>query len=79
VNAYFKDLATNEILDPNAENRADVDVAAQRLAWQSIETDTTDWSDQDVKEISFKSNVYVDVTNFKIVDAVEDLDFKINL
>lgn len=76
VNAYFKGLAGDDILDPSYGNIATVDVEAQRLAWESIGTDTTDWDEQKVKEMSFKSNVYA-AGNVKIVDAMEDLDFQI--
>jgi hypothetical protein len=76
VNAYFKGLAGDEILDPSFENRATVNVDAQRLAWESIGTDTTDWDEQKVKEMSFKSKVFA-AGRVKIVDAMEDLDFQI--
>lgn len=76
VGAYFKGLAGAEILDPKAQNFAEVDVEAQRLAWESIGTDTTDWNDQKVKEMSFGSNVFLG-GGAKPVDAMEDLKFKI--
>jgi hypothetical protein len=80
VNAYFKGLTGygggTEILDPNSENYATVNVEKQRLAWEGIGTDTTDWDDQKVKEMSFKSNVFA-AGRVKIVDAMEDLDFQI--
>lgn len=78
VNAYFDGLEGDEILDPNFDNRAFVDTAAQRLAWESIGTDTTDWDEQEVKERSFKRNVFLG-GNIKIVDAMEDLDFEIDI
>ncbi|MEH7389653.1 phage tail sheath C-terminal domain-containing protein [Bacillus sp. JJ1474] len=76
VNAYFKTLAGDDILDPSFENRATVNVEAQRLAWESIGTETTDWDDQKVKNMSFKSKVFA-AGNIKIIDAMEDLDFQI--
>lgn len=78
VNSYFKSLSGDEILDPNFENRANVNVDAQRSAWEGIGTDTTDWDEQKVKEMSFKSNVFAAGT-VKIVDAMEDLDFQISI
>jgi hypothetical protein len=78
VNSYLKRLAGNDILDPSFGNRADVNVEAQRLAWEGIGTTTTDWDDQKVKEMSFKSNVFAAGT-IKIVDATEDLDFQISI
>lgn len=78
VNSYFKGLATfpNEILDPNATNKADINVTAQRLAWEAIGTDTSTWDDQVVKKTSFKKNVFL-AGKIKIVDTMEDLDFNI--
>ncbi|MEK4715339.1 phage tail sheath C-terminal domain-containing protein [Sporosarcina sp. FSL K6-5500] len=76
VNAYFSGLSDDEILDPSAENKASVNVRAQRLAWQGIGTDTSEWDDQKVKETSFKRNVFL-AGKIKIVDAMEDLDFDI--
>lgn len=76
VNGYFKTLAGEEILDPSYRNISRINVAAQRLAWESIGTDTSDWDDQQVKETSFKRNVFL-AGNIKIVDAMEDLDFDI--
>lgn len=76
INAYFKTLAKDNILDVNYENKSDVDVASQRLAWESIGTDTSDWDDAKVKNMTFKSNVFA-AGNIKILDAMEDLDFNI--
>ena len=76
VNAYFKGLAGEEILDRNADNFAQINVNKQRLAWESIGTDTSSWDDQKVKETSFKKKVFLG-GNLKIVDAMEDLDFEI--
>ena len=78
VNAYFKGLEGDDILDPNYANLATVDVQAQRLAWEGIGTDTTDWDDLKVKNMSFKSNVFA-AANVKITDAMEDLTFSITI
>lgn len=76
VNAYFAGLSDDEILDPSAENKATVNVRAQRLAWEDIGIDTSEWDEQKVKETSFKRNVFL-AGKMKIVDAMEDLDFDI--
>ena len=76
VNAYFKTLAADNILDPNSTNKAEIDVASQRLAWEGIGTDTSAWSDEQVKANAFGSSVFLG-GNVKIADAMEDLDFKI--
>lgn len=76
LNAYFKELAGDEVLDKEADNIAEINVDAQRLAWEKIGTDTSTWEDQTVKETSFKRNVFLR-GNVKIVDSMEDLDFNI--
>lgn len=76
LHAYFKDLEGDEILDKEVGNFAEINVAAQRLAWEKIGTDTSDWEDQTVKETSFKRNVFLK-GSVKIVDSMEDLDFNI--
>lgn len=78
VNAYFKGLSGDEILDANFDNKSGIDVNAQRLAWEGIGTDTTDWDDQKVKKMSFRKNVFLKA-NIKIVDTMEDLNFLINI
>lgn len=78
INAYFKGLVAEEILDPNAENKAVVNVDKQRLAWEGIGTDTTDWDDYKVKTMSFGANVFLGGTA-KPVDAMEDLEFSITV
>lgn len=76
VNAYFAGLAGDEILDPNFDNYAELDTEAQRLAWEEIGTDTSDWDEQKVKEMSFRTNVFAKA-NIKIVNTMEDLTFEI--
>lgn len=78
INVYFKNLADEDILDKKYENTSFVNVDSQRAAWEKIGVDTTDWDDQKVKEMSFKSNVFAG-GNIKIVDATEDLDFQIKM
>lgn len=76
VNAYFAQLEEDQILDPNFDNRAFIDADAQRRAWESIGTDTSEMSDQDVLEMSFGSEVFLG-GSVKTVDAMEDLKFEI--
>lgn len=76
VNAYFKGLAAQQIFDPGYENKSSIDSDAQRLAWQSVGTDTSDMSDQQIREMSFGSKVFLG-GQVKIADAMEDLKFNI--
>lgn len=88
VNSYFKVLEDEEILDPNytgnddlgtTGNMAYIDVEAQRNAWLSVgKAAAADWSDEKVREMSFKSKVFL-AGNVKILDAVEDLRFVITM
>lgn len=77
VNAYLKGLA-GTVLDGAYDNRVNVDVEAQRAAWEEIGTDTSDWDDDKVREMSFQSNVYLN-GSFKFLDAMEDLTMEITL
>lgn len=79
VNAYFRTLAGEEILDHEFDNRSKVDIETQRNAWLSIgKTEAEDWSDAKVEEMTFKSYVYLEA-NIKILDAIEDLKFTIEM
>ena len=71
-----------EILDKNYNNRCDVDVQAQRDAWvasnQFTQEEIDEFSDYEIKLLTFESNVY-DLNNVKILDAIEDLKFTVEL
>lgn len=76
VNAYLKSLAADDILDPSFNNQINVDVEQQRLAWEGVGVDTSEWDDLKVKNMAFRSNVFA-AGNIKITDAVEDLKLEI--
>lgn len=79
VNSYFRALAREEILEPTYDNNAYVDVEAQRDAWLGIgKTEAEDWTEAQVKEMTFKSWIYL-AGNIKILDAIEDLQFRITM
>ena len=77
VNAYLSGIE-GDVLDPTADNSVGVDVEAQRLAWQAQGTDVSALSDQEVKEKSFGSKVFL-AGSLKFLDAVEDLQFNISV
>jgi hypothetical protein len=77
VNAYLRSLE-GTVLNPNVENSVGVDIEAQRLAWESAGTDTSEWDEQEVKENSFQSKVFVG-GSIRFLDAMEDLDFKMSV
>lgn len=79
VNAYFKGLANEGILDSSSNNVAFVDIEAQRLAWLAIgKTEAADWDDVTVRTKTFRSNVYL-AGAIKIADAMEDFVFNITM
>lgn len=79
VNTYFRQLAKEEILDPNYNNVSYVDVEAQRDAWLSIgKTEALDWDENTVKNMTYKSYIFL-AGQVKILDAIEDLKFKITM
>ena len=79
INTYFRELAKEEILDPDYDNHAEIDVEAQRNAWLSTgKTAAADWSDEKVKNMAYKSYIYL-AGDIKILDAIEDLKFNITM
>lgn len=82
VNSYFKSLTkvvNGEILDPEYDNKAFIDVENQRDAWLSVgKTEAEDWDEDKVKKMSFKSTVFI-AAKIKILDAMEDLSFQITM
>lgn len=79
VNSYFRQLAREDILDPEYNNRAEVDIEAQRLAWLSVgKTEVNDMKDEEIKVLTFKKKVFM-LGNIKILNAVEDIEFTIHM
>lgn len=79
INTYFKQLANDNILDGNYDNRADVDVGAQRLAWVGAgKVEAESWSAQKVKNNAFKRTVFL-MADIKILGAMENLKFTVSL
>lgn len=79
INSYFKKLADDNILDSGYENKADVDVEAQRLAWIGVgKTEAETWTEQQVKNNAFKRTVFLG-GDIKILGAMENLAFEISL
>lgn len=79
VNAYFRQLMREEVLDDSFDNQAYVDVESQRLAWLGIgKTEAEDWDDNKVQQMTFRTNVFL-AGDAKISNAMEDLRFNIAL
>lgn len=79
INTYFRNLGNEEVLDPEFNNLAGIDVETQRNAWLGIgKTAAADWDEDTVKKMTFKSYVFL-AGDIKVLDAVEDLKFSIVL
>lgn len=79
INSYFRDLAKEEILDPNYNNISFVDIEKQRETWiENGKLEATNWSDIQVKNNTFRTNVYLQA-NVKFLNAMEDLLFIVNM
>ena len=79
INSHFRDLAREEILDPNYNNISFVDIEKQRETWiENGKLEATNWSDIQVKNNTFRTNVYLQA-NVKFLNAMEDLLFIVNM
>lgn len=76
VNAYFKNLANENVLDPSFDNKAEIDIEAQRLYLEGRGIDTSAMTEQQIKEANTGSEVFAKAS-VKFLDAIEDLTFKI--
>lgn len=79
INGYFKNLANTDILDEEYENKAEIDVEAQRDAWVAAgKTEVATYTDAKVKQLAFKRSVFLNA-NIKILGNMTDLSFTVNL
>ncbi|KJR48403.1 Phage-like element PBSX protein xkdK [Desulfosporosinus sp. I2] len=74
VNAYFKGLQSDEVLDPNFTALAEIDLDAQELYLQSTGLDTSKLTTAQIKEYNTGSKVFIKASGSPL-DAMEDLDF----
>lgn len=79
IKGYYDGLESEEVLDPNFDNSADISVENQRKAWVSYgRSDAESWSDDKVKLMSFGRKVFLE-SNLKICQSAEDLKMYIIL
>ena len=79
INGYLKELADNNILDPEYDNICSINVEAQRNAWISQgKTEAAEWKDAEVKIKTFKRDVYL-AGDIKILGSMTNLKFDISL
>lgn len=80
INAYFTALANDMFLDPNFDNRVEIDIEKQRLANipKYGEEEVATWDDEKVMEMTVGTNVYLKA-RIKILNAMEDIEFIIEM
>jgi len=79
VNEYFDSLASEDILDSEFDNVAEIDVDKQRSAWVgSGKTAAADWDDDTVRKMSYKRSVFV-ACDIKILNCMENLVFTVTM
>lgn len=79
INGYFRDLAKEEVLDPEYDNVCEIDIDTQRNAWiDKGKSEAESWSDDKVKLMSFGRKVFLKA-NVKICQSMEDLEMYITL
>lgn len=79
INTYFRQLAADEVLNPDFSNLAEIDLERQRNALIAAgKLEAADWDDETVKKNPCGTYVYVKA-NVQMLDAIEDLSFDIYL
>lgn len=78
VNTYFDALELQEVLDPEYDNRSDIDVAAQRSAWALEKPEADFWEEEQVRGTPYKRSVFL-AGDIKILGAMENLKFTISM
>lgn len=79
INGYLKELADADILDPEYNNAASINVEAQRNAWlTSGKVEAKDWDDAKIKSSAFKRDVFL-AGDIKILGSMTNLKFDISL
>ncbi|UEL47355.1 phage tail sheath C-terminal domain-containing protein [Terrisporobacter hibernicus] len=76
VNAYFRGLQKDGVLEPNSEALAELDLIAQEKYLTENQVDITELSEQELKEANTGSKVFFKASVTPL-DAMEDLDFNI--
>lgn len=78
VNSYFLQLVKDSVLDKSFNNAASIDVEEHIKLLVSQGVDVSVLAEIDIKKANTGSKVYT-IANVKFVDAIEDLQFIINM
>ena len=75
IQEYFEQLESDGILK-RGESSVSIDLTAQENYLKSRGTDTSEMSEQEIKEADTGSNVFL-TASIKILDAIEDINLDI--
>lgn len=78
INAYFKTLQAEFVLDPTIPALCAIDIEAQKTYIQAKGVDVSDLTNQQIKEYNTDDNVFVSASGSPL-DAMEELDFVLTL
>lgn len=79
VNQYYSQLANEDILDDEFDNKAEIDVTEQRSAWLGTgKSEAADWDDDKVRRMAFKRSLFI-ASNIKVLGSMENLKFTVTL
>lgn len=77
IRSYYESLENQQLLD-KGKNSVDVDITAQKTYLDSIGVDTSEMSDQEIKEANTRDKIFL-AGPIKIVDAIEDFELTISI
>lgn len=78
INTYFTNLAAEDVLDNQYNNKSFINVDKQRAAWVAIKPEAVDWTDAQVKNAAYKRSVFL-AGDIKINGAMENLALNITM
>lgn len=75
---YIRQLEQLGVFDSYYDNTIDIDVETQRALWKAQGKDADSWSDQKVKETTYK-NMFFPLLNVKFLDAIEGMEMTVEM
>lgn len=76
ISSYFEELAKEQLIEKDFT--VDIDIDKQVKYLKSIGVDTSEMTEQEIKEANTKDKVFL-MANIKLVDAMEEIALEINL
>jgi len=76
ITSYFEELAKEQLIEKDFT--VAIDMAQQIKYLKSIGVDTSEMSEQEIKEANTKDKVFL-MANIKLIDAMEEISLEINL